>query len=254
MVEMCSRLTGQKERPIVMSAPMVRAILSGLKTQTRRVLRKGTWWSDAHGVIRMAPAAFGCTGVAQVDCPYGKGGDRLWVKESYGWHVHAMGASRNEDGPFVYAADGSAQHRLCEKWRSSMFMPRYASRMLLEVSGVRVEPLQAITDADAIAEGVAELVPMARRAMGLDAAALAGAALATALEMPKQTRRRFLTGAVAAAAGIGASAKAPAEPLIDTGVQPTPKDLYAVLWESIHGVGSWSHNPHVWVLDFRRVS
>lgn len=242
------------ERPIVMSSPMVRAILGGLKTQTRRVLRKGTWWTQEHGVIRMAPAAFGCTGFAHVECPYGAPGDRLWVKESFAWHVHAMSAVRDEDGPFVYAADGSTQGRLCEKWRSSMFMPRYASRLLLEVTEVRVEPVQAISETDAVAEGVGELVPTQLRGLGLTPAALSAAAMAAAMDMPRATRRRFLAGAVAAAAGLGAAAKVPADAVMLMRVQPKPKDLYAVLWESVHGIGSWSENPHVWVVGFKRLA
>lgn len=155
-----------KERPIIFSAPMVRALLDGRKTQTRRIVKsqyddpawsvrpceitrfKGhthDWWLPGATV----PA------VPIIKCPYGRPGDRLWVKETFAHHVQAVGAKRDEDGPFVYAADGefAKQYRLGDKWKSPIFMRRAASRILLEIVAIRVERLQDISEEDAKAEG-----------------------------------------------------------------------------------------------------
>lgn len=96
-------------------------------------------------------------GSAVMKCRYGARGDRLWVRETWAYHVHAQSAIRDEDGPFIYAADGQykLQHRLCDRWRPSIHMPRCASRITLEITGVRVERLQAISTADCWAEGIA---------------------------------------------------------------------------------------------------
>ena len=135
-----------KTRPILFSAPMVRAILSGTKTQTRRAVK------DRH--IDAAPPACFFQWLRE-RCTYGQPGDRLWVRETWAYGVHALAAERDEDGPFVYAADGTDQGRLCDRWRPSIHMPREASRILLEITSVRVEPLQDISEADAVAEGIA---------------------------------------------------------------------------------------------------
>ena len=163
------------ERPILFSAPMVRALLDGSKTQTRRPLRAGTWFDAQHGVIKQAPAGLACTGFAPVPCPYGKPGDRLWVRET-------CRADASQTGPFgvTYMADaafrpiGSGQH---QRWADlhtyggvfgkqvpSIHMPRWASRITLEVTGIRVECLQDISRGDAMAEGC----PFANMAAGPD--------------------------------------------------------------------------------------
>lgn len=146
-----------RERPILFSAPMVRALLAGTKTQTRRVVKgidpanldstmtKAQW----RQVNRDRPVSFGPT----YFCPYGQPGDRLWVRETWAFGIHALAAKRDEDGPFVYAADGTTHGRLCERWRPSIHMPRHACRLILEITGVRVERLHEISEADARAEG-----------------------------------------------------------------------------------------------------
>ena len=146
-----------KERPILFSGAMVRALLADTKTQTRRIVkpqpqmvtnnRTLPWEGDPAALMRLME-------IQGKHCPYGQPGDRLWVRETWAHGVQAMAAASDEDGPFVYAADGSTQGRLGERWRPSIHMPRWASRITLEITGVRVERLQDISEADAIAEGV----------------------------------------------------------------------------------------------------
>lgn len=123
-----------KERPILFSAPMVRSILSGTKTQTRRMIKGDVkQWEDI-GLF-----------ITENNCPYGQPGDRLWVREA----CFTDDARRIA----VYVADGTT-YVAHYKRRNSIHMPRWASRITLEVTGVRVERLQAISEADAVAEGI----------------------------------------------------------------------------------------------------
>lgn len=140
-----------QERPIIFSAPMVRAILDGRKTQTRRVIKRG--W---------------------LRCPCGATGDRLWVRETWQKCCCVRG-----DGAVVYKADGAYIHSLADcggegdwcgladkcghdnsdwqfkgPWVSPIHMPRWASRILLEVTEVRVQRVQEISDSDVTAEGI----------------------------------------------------------------------------------------------------
>lgn len=145
-----------KERPILFSAPMVRALLDGTKTQTRRLVKMkphhqieqrddGSNWPWMYDGARDADW--------WMPCPHGQPGDRLWVRETWAYGIHALAAARDENGPFVYAADGTTQGRLCDRWRPSIHMPRTASRITLEITGVRVERLQDISNDDAYSEG-----------------------------------------------------------------------------------------------------
>ena len=150
------------ERPILFSGPMVRAILAGQKTVTRRVVRekKCTACNDVgevhagteHGLtIRPCPR---CDGVRR--CPYGAPGDRLWVRETWRY----LG-----DAVTVYAADFDGDgFRRARPWRPAIHMPRTSARLILRVTDVRVERLHAIDEADAIREGVAQFatIPAAR--------------------------------------------------------------------------------------------
>lgn len=129
---------------------MVRALLAGTKTQTRRPLRAGTWFDQLHGVIRQAPAGLACTGFAPVSCPYGQPGDRLWVRETWA-KTQPLGLPWPET-MVVYAA-GDNRTDYGGPWKPSIHMPRWASRITLEITGVRVERLQSISEADATAEG-----------------------------------------------------------------------------------------------------
>lgn len=137
-------------RPILFSGPMVQAILAGLKTQTRRVIKgKGTWsvedaddfsnrkwpgYEDEHGTW------------CDMQCPYGKIGDRLWVRETF-----VVCADSN----IFYRADGKPDPWDGVRWKPSIFMPRKASRITLEITGLRVERLNEISESDAKAEGIA---------------------------------------------------------------------------------------------------
>ena len=140
-----------KERPILFSAPMVRAILDGTKTMTRRAVK-------GIALDWLRPNGFTPEFVANPEnhlCPYGIPGDRLWVRETFGID--------DEDGSVLYFADPdtaqAAEHaRVCEdrypRRRPSIHMPRRASRILLEITHVRVERLQDISHEDALAEGM----------------------------------------------------------------------------------------------------
>ena len=153
-----------RERPIIFSAPMVRAVLSGAKTQTRRLVRPQPedrcplvkeWgyafrnYAEASlGNVKMADGSWG-----RVQCPYGRSGDRLWVRETWGAWPHMMGGVQPET--LRYRADGEYQNeRGTWRWRPSIHMPRWASRITLEITDVRVERLQDISGMDAKREGV----------------------------------------------------------------------------------------------------
>jgi hypothetical protein len=139
-----------KEKPILFSAPMVRAILEGRKTQTRRICKAED--PNLHGAVSK-----------NIYCPYGKSGDRLWVRETwcpvndeqYGgdrWVDYRATPKYSAEHPAGW--ENAPDDAEALKWRPSIFMPRWASRITLEVTGVRVERLQTITEADARAEGV----------------------------------------------------------------------------------------------------
>ncbi len=147
-----------KERPILMLAPMVRAILDGRKTQTRRVVKPQPHYRDVAGAFASWVFKDGllypnAKPEVIAMCPHGRPGDRLWVRETWAHGIHALNAKHDEDGPFVYAATDGTQGRLSDKWKPSIFMPRWASRITLELTGVRVERLQEISESDAKAEG-----------------------------------------------------------------------------------------------------
>lgn len=164
------------ERPILFSDAMVRAILSGAKTQTRRLVKPQDCVEEPteshpqpflHNPHALHPCDYSCGGLA----PYAVPGDRLWVREAFasfqgsGVPVTPSAATYVvlRDGTQVFRsdsaiippakeyADGAFDHI---KWRPSIHMPRWACRLVLEVTEVRVERLQAITEEDARAEGV----------------------------------------------------------------------------------------------------
>mgnify|MGYP003442514703 FL=1 len=146
-----------KSRPILFSAPMVRALLAGTKTQTRRPLREGAWLDPKEGVIRMCSVGNGVTGFQSVACPYGVPGDQLWVREQFAGSIayERHGYPLREWGNKIwYCADGEPRSGQWTRPRPSIHMPRSLSRITLELTDVRVERLQDISEADALAEGV----------------------------------------------------------------------------------------------------
>lgn len=172
-----------KERPILLSAQMVNALRQGRKTQTRRKCKRqptpelfqtsyrlrqnypnpgtSTWWTADKD--QLFPVL-----IDGVDCPYGKPGDKLWCKETWAanWMYNDVRANEARTNPRLegdnlwFRADGDLpgthgwSSNLRGKWRPSIFMPRWASRILLEITAVRVERLQNISNEDALAEGV----------------------------------------------------------------------------------------------------
>jgi hypothetical protein len=184
-----------KERPILYSAPMVRAILNNSKTQTRRVVKFRH--DDSYPLY-----------------PYGIPGDRLWARET--WRVSSahdnLAPSQIPEGTRVeYLADGPGTFD--GKTRPSIFMPRWASRITLEVTEVKLQLLQRISEVDAQAEGIAEL--------------------------PLQ----------AGQPGAWWSAD-PTQPALHG---RSPIDAFQRLWESIHGDGSWLDNPTVRAISFQLI-
>lgn len=225
-----------KERPILFSAPMVRALLDGSKTQTRRVVTPAPemvtdksiapWDGDPAALLRLLT-------LNGKTCRYGQPGDRLWVREAHS--LYPTHGQHRADGerwgpwgglPTTVSADGKqiAYYRegfdRCDpgRWRPSIHMPHWASRILLEVASIRVERLQDISEADALAEGV-----VAWRA-GWD---------------KKTAATMFLRGT---------------EARVNTNEGGVAKRLYYLLWESINGAGSWAANPWVWVVEFKRIA
>lgn len=168
-----------KERPILFNTEMVQAILSGNKTQTRRTRKLGG--SQNYVLQKLvtltAPAkSAGNTAAIFIDkitgrsvgveCPFGKVGDRLWVRETFAWSAdHELLANEpfkycsERNAHFrtkaVYKADDTPDHSEHGKtlWKPSIHMPRYASRITLEITDIRIERLHGVTKEDAVAEG-----------------------------------------------------------------------------------------------------
>lgn len=225
-----------KERPILFSAPMVRAILEGRKTVTRRAVRAGFNPEDLEGSLsasecrklyRELPQYFG----ASYFCPYGQPGDRLWVRET--WYCDHFEVMRGpylkpddldirealEDGTLVYAADGLTPYEADQPiWKPSIHMPRWACRILLEITDVRVERLQ---------DGKGE----------------------TAFES-----RYIAEGINRIHQGDGDYAFHPFKSEPGPGSWTDPFDAWRELWAGINGAESWNANPWVWVVEFKRVT
>ncbi|EPG4778512.1 hypothetical protein OQB83_001225 [Klebsiella pneumoniae] len=220
-----------KERGMIFNGEMVRAILDGRKTQTRRIMKVQPENSEL-GLRRVVESKNGiddgkyfwsqsdATGLKSRSkpfaCPFGTVGDRIWVREAFRVHSRATDVAT-----LVYKASErnswtEQTHRVPvavfnkpatpEKWTPSLHMPRWASRILLEITDVRVERLNSISQEDAKAEGME------------------------------------LTG------------WRPTYSDPDSGGEVwTPYDNFAQLWESIYGEESWKANPWVWVIEFKRV-
>ncbi|HID1043899.1 TPA: hypothetical protein ACXDF7_004728 [Klebsiella pneumoniae] len=218
-------MTKITERGMIFNGEMVRALLDGRKTQTRRIIKDCTVGSDQISkFIQIEKKFIGCypedvPELIRECCPYGVPGDRIWVREAFRVHSRATDVAT-----LVYKASErnswTEQTRrvpvaVCnkpatpEKWTPSLHMPRWASRILLEITDVRVERLNAISEEDATAEGVPP----------------AGSLLP---DYPGT----FLT---------------------PKGDFATAKVAFQRLWESIYGEESWKANGWVWVISFKRV-
>jgi hypothetical protein len=205
-----------KERPILFTSPMVRAVLDDSKTQTRRIASKpvrhpdlGNLYAPGALVLEREPQH-----VIERACPYGRPGDLLWVRET----CRADELPDGQDGvryladdhfePIKATEDAADQWVTMHHYRGgsgggmigptvpAIHMPRWASRILLEVTSVSVERLQDISRGDAMAEGC---------------------------------------------------------PFPNMANATSPRDWYAALWEQINGGGSWDANPWVWVIGFKRI-
>jgi len=219
-----------KERPILFSGPMVRALLDGRKTQTRRgikpqpdhlhrdIIGKPKPWSEKDW-SKLLPQI----GPREITCPFGEPGDRLWVREAHyitcvcsnecgiGYRAtHRTGNLADGDGGYNFRSfsDDMAQageqwnwaqkNQGTEKWRPSIHMPRWASRITLEIVSVRVERLGNISRGDAMAEGC---------------------------------------------------------PFPNMAEDDNPVDWFRGIWQTIHpseGPHGWAANPWVWVVEFKR--
>ena len=224
-----------KERPILFSGPMVRAIREGRKTQTRRIIKpqpSETHWDIIPGykLLVNGPHNLSCGRLGWrfqhcipqnpvgdkptwAVCPYGQPGDRLWVRETFrlfnsidecSCYDNCSCASKN--GRPIYRVDCDTD----DKWTPSIHMPRWASRITLEIVSVRVERLQDISEDDAKAEGIHQIA---------------------------HGRSGYYYSAF--------------------NKEPDPKNwchpdsAYKELWDSINGHGSWNLNPWVWVIEFK---
>lgn len=208
-----------KERPMLFSAPMVRAILDGKKTQTRRIVKPAR--CPDYGCLMAANEIAGETLPSLIRLsPYGQPGDRLWVRETW-QHTNSPHGHYEPGCTCFYRADylddphGMDGEKSPEgkyrTWIPSIHMFRSASRITLEVVSVRVERLNDISESDCWAEGIEEVTG------------------------------QFNSGD-----------KAEMAYRLNANMNDA-KPLYALLWESINGVRSWHRNPWIWVVEFRRV-
>jgi hypothetical protein len=142
------------ERPILFSGPMVRAILAGTKTQTRRVVKLLEGFEPSGSTMHWPHAQKRAGVTVPLKCPYGQPGDRLWVRETW---APVFKRVPHSNGCLYRADDDGRQinpRSMDGKWKPSIHMPRWASRITLEITGVRVERLQDISGQDVIAEGI----------------------------------------------------------------------------------------------------
>ncbi|HBR1771908.1 TPA: hypothetical protein MDL34_000464 [Klebsiella pneumoniae] len=250
------------ERGMIFNGEMVRALLDGRKTQTRRIV-KGTdgamkfckEWDINGKEVFVVLGEKDHTGMnpvlGAISCPFGAVGDRIWVRETWATLGNEDGCCIDWEGNLCKGDERSAariyrasceqrpgdyglwsipddaywkphtkEHKFEGAWRPSIHMPRWASRILLEITDVRVERLNAISPEDAESEGL--------------------------------ERTNFT--------GFGDEPGLPSYPEPDVYFDPLkkqwkeyPPEAFAGLWESIYGEGSWLANPWVWVIEFKRV-
>ncbi|MCG7388729.1 hypothetical protein [Pantoea sp. ACRSB] len=203
-----------RERPILLNADMVRAVLNGSKTQTRRIITPQPKLTERSG-FEWKGYLFGAgsddretnRNFSHVKCPFGQPGDRLWVRETFSVVPHTAYAA-SEGVQQVICPDDSHEAAIFRagwehstggiRWRPSIHMPRWASRITLEITGVRVERLASVSNDDARAEGY------------------------------------------------------PAERAAD-GSNIDPWLWFRDLWDGIYPEQSFKVNPWVWVIEFKRM-
>lgn len=227
-----------KERGMIFNGEMVRALLDGRKTQTRRIVKAADGavkfckeWDINGEEIFVVLGEKDRTGMnpvlGAISCPFGAAGDRIWVRETWATLGNEDGCCDDWEGNLCKGDERSAariyrasceqrpgdyglwsipddaywkphtkEHKFEGAWRPSIHMPRWASRILLEITNVRVERLKSISDGDAVREGC--------------------------------STADMMSGDCVA-------------------------DVFARLWASIYGAESWNANPWVWVIEFKRV-
>ena len=204
-----------KERPIIFSAPMVRAILEGRKSMTRRIVKPQPNVIHAiHPDASITTNLIFSKGDQRIHCPYGVPGDRLWVRETWDFLPDGQNSAN-----IFYWVDGDFQQRIPPpeynpflynnpRKRPSIHMPRWASRITLEIVSVRVERVKEISEEDADKEGFGG-------------------------DFPHRIFPELFNP--------------------DCG-HLSMQECFAALWESIHGPCSWEQNPWVWVIEFGRIA
>lgn len=185
--------------------------------------KTGTWFSKG--------------GEWRSTCPVGRVGDRIWIREAWAFGIHAMAAQREEDGPFVYAADGShaVQGRLCHRWRPAVTMPKFAARTEFEVVGLRAERLNSISENDCVSEGIEEA---ARARIAGDAAGCG--------QDRTETRKRWVIVEHPVRNRDGKKVRCRTAEATDS-----PCEAFKAVWSAKHGAGSWDANPLVWVATLK---
>lgn len=222
-----------KERGIIFNAEMVRSILSGQKTQTRRIVKGVPSPHDFQGWVMSSSdrkdEGKACWGVGEdplisqmilVRPPFGEVGDRLWVRET--WRRFNRADECGCESPCSCPSNGAPLYRASyddgeSKWRPSIHMPRGASRILLEITGVRVEKLNDISEADAQAEGITFTDYGLSRFR---------------TQKPGWFWRKSSSSDECLSSAYWA---------------------FCNLWTNVYGEESWRSNPWVWVIEFKRV-
>ncbi|EBY8534570.1 hypothetical protein RKT29_004205 [Salmonella enterica subsp. enterica serovar Lome] len=215
-----------KERGMIFNGEMVRAILDGRKTQTRRIMKNQPAgdYPETPALIRNVGTGFqwhGLYGESSIfNCPLGSIGERIWVRETFRVHSRASDVATLVYRASVRNSWTEQTHRVpvavCnkpaipEKWTPSIHMPRWASRITLEITDVRVERLHNISERDSLREGLFQLPASGRYCL--------------------QPGMQYFGMASHSA-----------------------KEVYSWLWASIYGEESWAANPWVWVIEFKRV-